>query len=139
VNSLVKSENYIDKDSVGLSSEFYVMAKLISMGFQTSLTFGHTKTLDIHASKNLKTYSFQVKGAQHNKANSTVYSWRISKNKINKNTLYVFVNLNLKDENPKSDYYIIYGKDLEKLVKGKAPNEYIYSGTLFSYKDNWPK
>ena len=60
----------IDKSSVGLASELSVASKLIKLGCQVFLTLGHTKSVDIHASKNGKSHSIQVKGAQKNKSNS---------------------------------------------------------------------
>ena len=128
----------IDKDAVGLAAEFFVLSNLISKGFQSSLTFGHTKSIDIHATKGEKIYAIQVKGASQNKKKTKSVSWRIKKDKIQSTILYVFVNLNLDNNTSTPDFYIIQGGNLEVLVRGKPPQEYIYSKALDNFKDKWP-
>lgn len=127
----------IDKTSVGLASELSVASKLIKLGCQVSLTLGHTKSVDIHASKNGNNHSIQVKGAQKNKAKSNSCSWRINKANIDIGMIYIFVNLNLNFQNANEDIYIISGNDLILLIQGKSPQEYVYSNKLKNYKDNW--
>lgn len=127
----------IDKNSVGLASELLVAARLIENGYQVSLTLGHTKSVDIHASKNGDNYSIQVKGAQKNKAKSKVCSWRIESNAIQNNVIYIFVNLNLDGQNNLEKIYILKGIDLQNLIQGRPPQEYVYSSKLGSYLDKW--
>ncbi|MDD3860374.1 MAG: hypothetical protein PHW83_09270 [Bacteroidales bacterium] len=127
----------IDKNSVGLASELIVAAKLIKCGYQVSLTLGHTKSVDIHASKDGINYSIQVKGCQKNKGKSKSCSWRINKSDVLDYIIYVFVNLNMNIENSKEDSYIIEGKDLICLVSGSTPQEYVYSSKLAKYLEMW--
>lgn len=127
----------IDKSSVGLASELLVASKLIQYGCQVSLTLGHTKSVDIHASKNGIGHSVQVKGAQKNKSASKSCSWRINRKDINTTFIYVFVNLNINQLNPHEDIYLILGSDLIPLILGNPPQEYVYSTKLRNYLNNW--
>ncbi len=129
----------IDRTSVGLASELSVASKLIKLGCQVSLTLGHTKSVDIHASINGKTHSIQVKGAQKNKTNSNSCSWIIKKGNIDPKMIYIFVNLNLNIPNGKEDIYVIRGIDLIPLILGNPPQEYVYSNKLKNYLDDWSK
>lgn len=132
-----KNTIMLDKTSVGIASELLVASKLIQHGCQVSLTLGHTKSVDIHASKNGCNYSIQVKGAQKNKSKSSTSSWRINSLNISNTVIYAFVNLNLNQLNLHEDIYLILGIDLKPLIKGNSPQGYIYSNTLTNYLNNW--
>jgi len=124
----------IDKNSVGLASELFVIAHLLTQGFQASLTFGKTKNIDILASLDDVGYSFQVKGAARCKKNSKSVSWRIQSDSIKDHIWYVFVNLNLHKNKSNPGYYVLCGKCLKNIV-GKR--NYVYVSKIAEYEDNW--
>ena len=53
-----------DKNSTSLASEFYVASILWRLGFEVSITMGHTKEIDLFARKGSSYAVIDVKGAR---------------------------------------------------------------------------
>ncbi|WP_373708341.1 group I intron-associated PD-(D/E)XK endonuclease [Kaistella sp.] len=51
----------LEKNQTGIASEFYVAGELSRLGYNVSVTFGNTKSIDLLVEKNGKTKAVQVK------------------------------------------------------------------------------
>lgn len=116
----------IDKNSLSLAGEFYVLAQLSQRELIATLTLGHTKSIDILVSnqKTKKVFKVEVKTtrAVANKenlfGNTPFYFWVMGEKHetiIEKNLLYVFVLL--QEENVLPKFFIVPSKDVAKYVK----------------------
>ncbi|KQN32354.1 hypothetical protein ASE92_17255 [Pedobacter sp. Leaf41] len=96
----------IERNSTGLSGEYFVAAELLRRGFSVGITMGNAKSIDILAEKNDKQFIIQVK-AIYKKKNT---GWPLMKDRININHYYIFVNLN-GDLMTAPDFYIATGEE----------------------------
>jgi hypothetical protein len=76
-----------DKNSTGLSGEYYVSAELLRRGFNVGITMGNAKSIDILAEKDNKQFIIHVKAIDKRKN----IGWPLMKDKINLNHYYIFV------------------------------------------------
>lgn len=103
----------MERNNSHLAGEYFVAAELYRRGFSVGMTIGNAKAIDLFANKNNKTLSIQVKAIRNRKN----VGWLIKKDKVIKDVLYIFVNLN-DQANP--DYYIATAKETKRKVKPNA-------------------
>lgn len=89
-----------------LAGEFFVAAELLKRGFQTSVTFGNAKAIDLLAHNPTidHTFAVQVKSLR------TTNYFLISKERVKATHIYVFVLLNRPGESVR--YFIVPGSVL---------------------------
>ena len=128
-----------DVISTNLASEFYVASQLFRQGYTTTITFGHTKEIDIIvAHPDGRTITLDVKGLK-NKSN-----WPISPKLKRKDHFFILVSyLNkFKDISIQPEVFVIPSFKIDKLLKwwaGKPDVKCIdYRDVKDSkYKDAW--
>jgi len=99
---------------IGVSGEYFVAAELSRRGYVASITLRNTRGIDIVASNENgnKTVNIQVKTKSKG-----VPDWIVGKKTEairEENMFYVFVSL--KDQQEKSDYYIVPSTDAAKYI-----------------------
>jgi hypothetical protein len=97
----------VDGQITGLAGEFFVAAELLKRGFQTSVTFGNAKSIDLFATNPETGRMFTVQVKTIRKKNV----FPISHEKVHPNCMYVFVILNQVDA--PVQYFIVPGKTLK--------------------------
>jgi hypothetical protein len=127
-----------DGQMSGLAGEFFVAAELLKRDIQTSVTFGSAKSIDLlaHRSDPEDTFIVQVKSLR---AGGDYFP--ISRDKINRLHIYVFVLLN--KPGVQARYFIVPGSELcdrrdnvgEWLDDPKMPG--IRSRDLAEFENNW--
>lgn len=73
----------LEKQQTGIACEYYVAGELSRMGYNVSLTFGNTKSIDLLVEKDDTTLAIQVKGIQRTKS----ICWNFDKTKVKPNIL----------------------------------------------------
>jgi hypothetical protein len=127
----------LEKTQTGIASEFFVAGELARRGFNVTLTFGNTKSIDLIVEKATKLIPIQVKGIQRRKS----VGWNITKSKLQENVVYVLINLHADTLEP-PEYFVLTSKDLnEHLKEVKSGRDYIgYNYVLNSnFKNRWDK
>lgn len=127
----------IDGQVTGLAGEFFVAAELLKRGFQTSVTFGNAKAIDLfaHCPRSGRTFTVQVKALRK------VNYFPIKPTNVDSRHMYVFVILNLPDV--AVQYYIVPGTILEKEAEqfGKDFQHPTFPGIhpkkLINYANAW--
>ena len=89
-----------------LAGEFFVAAELLKRGFQTSVTFGNAKAIDLLTHNPAINYTFPVQVKSLRKKNYFL----INKSRVNAEHIYVFVLLNKPGE--AVQYFIVPGSVL---------------------------
>jgi len=97
----------VDGQITGLAGEFFVAAELLKRGFQTSVTFGNAKSIDLFATNPETGRMFTVQVKTIRKKNV----FPISHEKVQPNCIYVFVILNRVDA--PVQYFVVPGATLK--------------------------
>lgn len=100
----------MERNSTYLAGEYFVASELYRRGFSVGMTIGNAKAIDMMAHKNDKGMAIQVKAIRDKKS----VGWPITQNKLAKNVLYVFVNLNGIDA---PDYYVLTSEETATKIK----------------------
>jgi hypothetical protein len=119
-------ERSMDKNQIGLTGEFYVLAQLAQRGLGGTLTLGHTKGIDILVSDSRYKTLFRVevkttrKKPHHESlfGSSKFYSWPMSQkheSTRDDRPYYCFVHLGEIGELPK--FFIVPSKDVASYVR----------------------
>jgi hypothetical protein len=100
------AKSKIDKNMTGLAGELFVAAELLKREFQTSITFGNAKQIDLlaHNPRTGLKFAIQVKSLR--------YKNYFPVREINENLTYVFVVLNKPEEAVR--YFIASAKEIFK-------------------------
>lgn len=124
----------IQKNSTGLSGEYFVAAELLRRGFSVGITMGNAKAIDILAEKDNKQFIIQVKAIYKRKN----IGWPLMKDKINLNHYYIFVNLNA-DQMSSTEFYIATGKEAYEKCKQYSTRGIVVLSTLNNsqFLSNW--
>ncbi len=118
----------LSQNKSGLAGEFAVMSRLFRNDYDVSFTFGNTKSFDIFASKDSKTFRIEVKtsssranpyGEKRKSAWGEHYAWIVGNKILDRdctNLFYAFVWFPKKtDEN--HSIFIVKGEDVVKYIK----------------------
>lgn len=103
----------LEKNQTGIASEFYVAGELSRLGYNVSVTFGNTKSIDLLVEKNGKTKAVQVKGIQTTKS----ICWNLDKTKVLENVFYILVNLHVNKTDDKPEFFILSHTECLDLFK----------------------
>lgn len=124
----------MERNNSHLAGEYFVAAELYRRGFSVGMTIGNAKAIDLFASKENRTVSIQVKAIRNRKSSG----WPMMRDKIIKDILYIFVNLN---DQQIPEYYIATANEARKKVKQYSTRGIIYA-TAFKSKEfigRWDK
>jgi hypothetical protein len=126
----------IQRNSTGLSGEYFVAAELYRRGWSVGMTIGNAKAVDLFAEKKNTVVQIQVKSI-FKKSHS---GWPMMKNKIQKGCIYIFVNLN-GDIMGSPEYFICTSTEALLATKQYSTRGIITIGKLRNsdFKDRWDK
>lgn len=130
------------KTQTGIACEYYVAGELSRLGYNVTLTFGNTKSIDLLIEKDDKVIALQVKGIQKTQS----ICWNLDKRKIKENVFYVLVNLHVDNPKVKPEFFILTSSEARELFKN-TPKEgenrtyldYRTLKKLNGYQDCWEK
>lgn len=132
------STQLLHKSNTGIAAEFMVAGELARRGYNVTLTFGNTKSIDLLIEKETKIISVQVKGIQRKKS----ICWNLSlKNLNNKDMIYVLVNINADTLEP-AEFFILTEKEVKQSFKStNSGRDYLdYNEAVrLGFKDKWNK
>ncbi|SEW35752.1 hypothetical protein SAMN05428988_4385 [Chitinophaga sp. YR573] len=119
----------LEKNQTGIACEYYVAAELSRLGYDVTVTFGNTKSIDLLVHKDDNVYAVQVKGIQQTKS----ICWNLNKTKFRgKNLILVLVNLHVDDVNAKPEFFVLRQSDaLEQFINTPKEGE---NRTYLDYK-----
>lgn len=128
----------LHKTNTGIAAEFLTAGELARRGYNVTLTFGNTKSIDLLIEKEGKILAIQVKGIQRKKS----ICWNLTlKNLKNANQIYILVNLNA-DTLEQPEFFILTEKEVIKHFKPtKSERDYLdYNEAVrLGFKDQWQK
>jgi hypothetical protein len=126
----------IQRNSTGLSGEYFVAAELYRRGWSVGMTIGNAKAVDLFAEKKNTVVQIQVKSIF--KKSHT--GWPMMKDGIKKGCIYIFVILN-GDTMGSPDYCICTSTEAKRATKQYTTRGIITVGKLKTedYKDRWDK
>jgi hypothetical protein len=101
--TLTKTKTRADGQLSALAGELFVAAELLKRGFQTSVTFGNAKSIDLLAHNPSIDHTFPVQVKALRKTNYFL----INRDRVHAGHIYVFVLLNKPGEAVK--YFIVPG------------------------------
>jgi hypothetical protein len=93
----------LEKNQTGLASEFYVAGELSRLGYNVTITFGNTKSIDLLVQKGTEVCKIQVKGMQSTKS----ICWNLDKTKLTHELFIVLVNLHVDNRDKKPEFFIL--------------------------------
>lgn len=132
----------LEKQQTGIVCEYYVAGEFSRLGYNVSLTFGNTKSIDLLVEKDDNTIAIQVKGIQRTKS----ICWNIDKTKVKPNILYVLVNLHVDRIDEKPEFFVLTSSEvLEQFINTPTQGEkrtyldYNRIKNNLSLKNNWIK
>lgn len=131
----------LEKSQTGIASEFYVAGEMSRLGYNVTVTFGNTKSIDLLVEKDDKVFKVQVKGMQSTERS---ICWNVDKTKITDGIYFVLVNLHVNDVKAKPEFFVLTGKEVMNLFKD-TPKEgqkrtyldYKKIKSLNIYQDRW--
>lgn len=124
----------MEKNNTHLSGEYFVAAELYRRGYSIGMTIGNAKAIDLFAYNGKETLSIQVKAIRNKKSGG----WPLMTDKVIKNIMYVFVNLN-DESNP--EYFIASPKEAKESISQYSNRGTININQFKSNKfiDRWDK
>lgn len=129
----------MEKLHIGLAAEFFVAGELARRGYNVTITFGNTKSIDLLIEKNGRQRMLQVKGIKQRKNNN----FRIRVDKLKKNAWYILVNVNRVNYNLNSEYSILsYTDVLRSLRRPITKYDNAISVSILDnkqYKNKWSR
>jgi len=130
----------LEKNQTGIAGEFYVAGELSRRGYNVTVTFGNTKSVDLLVQKDRAVFAIQVKTIQATKS----ICWNIDKTKVLGDHYYVLVNLHADHPEMKPEFFVLTGpeaitlfKDTPKAGNRRAYLDYKQLLKLTGYKDRW--
>ena len=126
----------ISRNNTGLSGEYFVAAELYRRGWSIGMTIGNAKAVDLFAEKNDKIIAVQVKSIYKRKN----VGWPLMKDKIKKDCIYIFVNLNA-DKMTSPDYFVCTSGEVHSKIKQYSTRGIVDLSTINDneFKDRWDK
>ena len=132
----------ISPNNTGLAGEYFVAAELYRRGWSVGMTIGNAKAVDLFAEKDDTIVQIQVKSIYWRKNSG----WPMMRDKIKKDCIYIFVNLNADPSNFNTSmsqpaYFICTSEEAIENVKQYATRGIMMLGILDNenYKDRWDK
>lgn len=129
-------------NNIHLAGEYFVAAELHRRNYSVAITSGNAKAIDLYGQpENGEPFEVQVKAIQ----NAKRYCWNIQKDEVRSNTYYVFVNLNVDDENKiisGPTYYIGKGEQIRDLIvspKSRVDTLDLKKIDNDNFKERWDK
>jgi len=130
----------LEKNLTGIAGEFYVAGELSRLGYNVTVTFGNTKSVDLLIQKDHSVFAVQVKSIQATRS----ICWNIDKTKVFPDHYYVLVNLHVDHPERKPEFFILKGvevisvfTDTPKAGEKRAYLDYKKLLEMPVYKDRW--
>lgn len=130
----------LEKNQTGIASEFYVAGELSRLGYNVTVTFGNTKSIDLLIQKDTELFKVQVKGIQTTKS----ICWNLDKTKVTSDIYYVLINLHVDRPEMKPDFFVLTGNEALSLFRDtpkhgpkRAYLDYIRLLKMKTYQDRW--
>ena len=130
----------LEKNQTGIAGEFYAAGELSRFGYNVTITFGNTKSVDLLIQKDQAVYAIQVKSIQ---ASSSI-CWNIDKTKVFPDHYYVLINLHVDQPSRKPEFFILKGTEVIGMFKDtpKAGNKRAYLDykkllQIDGFQDRW--
>ncbi|WP_316828595.1 group I intron-associated PD-(D/E)XK endonuclease [Pedobacter miscanthi] len=130
----------LEKSQTGIAAEFYAAGELSRLGYNVTVTFGNTKSIDLLIQMDKDIFKVQVKGIQ---ATSSI-CWNLDKTKVTSDIYYVLVNLHVDQPALKPEFFVLTGNDALLLFKdtprGGTKRTYLDYKSIFKqkiYRDRW--
>jgi hypothetical protein len=130
----------LEKNQTGIAAEFYAAGELARLGYNVTITFGNTKSIDLLIQRGLETYKVQVKGIQATKS----ICWNLDKTKVSPDIFYVLVNLHVDQPARKPEFFVLTGSEALTLFsdtpKGLNKRTYLDYKKILRlgvYQDRW--
>ena len=98
----------LEKNQTGIAGEFYVAGELSRLGYNVTITFGNTKSVDLLIQKEHETFAIQVKSIQATKS----ICWNIDKTKVFNDHYYILVNLHVDYPKRKPEFFVLKGNEV---------------------------
>ena len=138
ISKTLKEKN-MEKNNSHLAGEYFVAAELYRRGYSVGMTIGNAKAIDMFVEFDGRTVLIQVKAIK----NKDSVGWPITKDQVKDNIVYVFVNLNIKDNNDMfpPDYYILASNEAQLLITDYSTRGILTLSSVKKgeYKDEWQK
>jgi predicted AAA+ superfamily ATPase len=128
----------LHKTSTGIASEFLVAGELARRGYNVTLTFGNTKSIDLLIEKNGTVIPVQVKGMQRKKS----ICWNINLQKLTDvKMIYVLVNLNADTLEPAEFFILNHSELMQNFKPTSSGRDYLdYSRAVqLGFQNQWEK
>jgi len=132
----------LEKQQTGIACEYYVAGELSRLGYNVSLTFGNTKSIDLLVEKDDATLAIQVKGIQRTKS----ICWNFDKTKVKPNIMYVLVNLHADKIDEKPEFFVLTSQEMIDNFRDTPSNgekrtylDYKRIKDNLQFKNNWQK
>ncbi|TVR41065.1 MAG: hypothetical protein EA392_02440 [Cryomorphaceae bacterium] len=132
----------LEKNQTGIASEYCVAGELARMGYNVSVTFGNTKSIDLLVERDDSTAAIQVKGMQRTKS----ICWNLDKTKVKNGIIYVLVNLHVDQPEAKPEFFVLTASEAKELFKDTPKQgekrtylDYNTIKKLSGYRDAWGK
>lgn len=103
----------LEKSQTGIAGEFYVAGELSRLGYNVTVTFGNTKSIDLLIQKENKIFAVQVKSIQTTKS----ICWNVDKTKVKPEHYFVLVNLHVDIPDNKPEFFILSGNEVNTLFQ----------------------
>jgi hypothetical protein len=130
----------LEKNQTGIASEFYAAGELSRLGYNVTITFGNTKSIDLLIQKDTEIFKVQVKGIQTTKS----ICWNLDKTKVTRDIYYILINLHVDRPEMKPDFFVLTGnealflfKDTPKHGSKRTYLDYISLLKMKTYQDRW--
>lgn len=130
----------LEKTQTGIASEYYVGGELSRLGYNVTISFGNTKSIDLMIQKDHEVFQVQVKGIQSTES----ICWNVDKTKIIGNLYFVFVNLHVNHPEAKPEFFVMTGeevnthfKDTNKAGKKRTWLDYSQMKKLKIFENRW--
>jgi hypothetical protein len=129
----------LHKTNTGIASEFLVAGELARRGYNVTLTFGNTKSIDLLIEKGGKIIPIQVKGMQRTKS----ICWNVNLSKLtDENLMFVLVNLHADETDKTPEYFVLTSGEVKQHFKPtNSGRDYLDYNYILNqdFKDKWEK
>jgi hypothetical protein len=128
----------LEKNQTSISAEFYAAGELSRLGYNVTVTFGNTKSIDLLIQKEHQTFQVQVKGIQSDDS----ICWNVDKAKVRNSIYFVLINLHVDIPTSKPEFFVLTGQEVLDLFKDTSnpKRSYLDYGTLRRmehYQNRW--
>jgi hypothetical protein len=130
----------LEKSQTGIAGEYYAAGELSRLGYNVTITFGNTKSVDLLIQKDTSTYAVQVKSIQ----STSSICWTVDKTKVKAGLYYILINLHVDQPESKPDFFVLTGAevidlflDTKKAGQKRTYLDYKRLKRMGGYQNRW--